>query len=178
VADHWALTPEPYVEGGLVLHGFKEQEEAERFASLYLPDWQALPVGPRKEGHKAVCRDCGADWPCPHETVERQAKAILHEGRNRCHHCSRSVMGCLRVEVKGGGHLGQDLTFHGRQGKCRTAALKLLNKLGRDDELQRLAEEEDRRKRWLTEAKERKAERTARLKRAVELLAQEEASAA
>lgn len=174
--DRWALTPEPYVEGGLVLHGFIEKEDAERFASLFLPEWEARPVGERAEGHRAVCADCAADWPCDHEKVEREAKAILHETRHRCHACHRSVMGCLRVDVKCAGGLGQDLAFHGRQGKCRNAAIKLLKDLGRDDDLKRLDEEVEMRRGWRERAKEQRAERARRIQRAGELLAQEEAA--
>lgn len=158
MADHWALTPEPYVEGGLVLHGFKSEGDAERFASLHLPTWEAHPVGEREEGHRAVCGECGTKWPCQHERVEREASAILFDSRYACHTCGKSTIGGLSIKVPSAGGLGQDLKFHGRQGKCRNAAVKLLKELGRDKELQKLQAEEQRRKDHLACCKKRKKE--------------------
>jgi hypothetical protein len=167
VADHWALTPEPYVEGGLVLHGFKAEEDAERFASLHLPDWVARPVGAREEGHRAICAECGTNWPCHHRQVESEASAILFNSQYACHVCTKSTMGSLSIRVPAAGDLGQDLRFHGRQGKCRNAAVKLLEELGRDEELQKLHAEEQRRKDFAAYCKKRKAEYRARLRAAV-----------
>lgn len=164
MADHWALTPEPYVEGGLVLHGFKEREDAERFADLNLPNWVARPVGERQEGHREICAECGTEWPCQHERVEREAKQILWESSHSCHTCRRSIVGALSIVVRNAGDLGQDLQFHGRQGKCRNAAVKLLTELGRDDELAKLKTEEQRRKDFTAYCKRRKQDRATALR--------------
>jgi len=164
MADHWALTPEPYVEGGLALHGFKSEGDAERFASLHLPDWVARPVGAREEGHRAVCGECGTKWPCQHERVEREASQILFETRHACHTCGKSTIGSLSIKVPGAGDLGQDLKFHGRQGKCRNAAVKLLKDLGRTEEVDKLLAEEQRRKDHLAYCKRRKKERAEALR--------------
>lgn len=167
MSDHWALTPEPYVEGGLVLHGFKAEEDAERFASLYLPGWVARPVGPREEGHRAICADCGTEWPCHHERVEKEAAAILFDSQHACHICGKSTAFNLSIRIPNAGDLGQDLRFHGRQGKCRNAAVRLLKELGRNEELDQLLVEEQRRKDFAAYRKKRKAEHRARLRAAV-----------
>lgn len=180
MADHWALTPEPYVEGGLVLHGFKSEGDAERFASLHLSEWVARPVGKREEGHRAICAECGTNWPCQHERVESEASQILFRSRNACHTCGKSAAFCLTIEVPGAGDLGQDLKFHGRQGKCRNEAVKLLKELGRDEALERLLAEEQRRKDFAAHCKKRKAEYRASLRAAVlkEAEAEQEQAAA
>ena len=63
--------------------------------------------------------------------------------------------------------MGQDLAFHGRQGKCRNAAVKLLRELGDDKELARLAEEDERRRQWREDAKARRAAERKQIREAI-----------
>ncbi len=58
--------------------------------SVHERDWFR---GGRKDEpeHAPVCGNCGEDWPCRHERIERKARAFARDLEDMCHHCGRPI---------------------------------------------------------------------------------------
>lgn len=102
-----------------------------------------------------------ATWPCEHVRLDRQATMIIHASQNACARCGKRV-GWMEVRVKGGGLLGEDIKFHGRQGACRKEGLRRLKALDTLDaraELERLereAESNRQQREWIDQDRMRR----------------------
>ena len=75
--------------------------------------------------------------------------------------------GWMVVKVEGGGFMGQDLIYHGRQGAARNAGIRHLRELGHHGELARLEQEAERWRRYREARKESKARRKVAVRAAV-----------
>lgn len=124
---------------------FASEEEAQDWALDHgCLDWDVERMADRPE-HAPYCGRCSEAWPCEHVRLDRRAAVIIHASANACARCGKRV-GWKEVRVKGGGSLGEDIKFHGRQGACRKEGLRRLEALGTDEaraELKRLVLEQE-----------------------------------
>lgn len=140
---------------------FGSAAEAADFALDHgLLDWRPDRVDEPDEGHHQICGRCRETWPCEHVRLDRQAQRILSAAANTCRRC-RKPIGWYKIAVPGGGDLGEDAVYHGKQGACRNLAVRELQRLGHADLLTKLLRDEATRAEWLTQARERKRRQTA-----------------
>lgn len=117
---------------------FDSREDAEEWALDHgCMDWRAELIADRDE-HESACGRCRTPWPCEHVRLDRQARQIILAAENACARCGKCV-GWMEVRVKGGGLLGEDIKFHGRQGACRKEGIRRLKALDTDDARAELA---------------------------------------
>lgn len=95
--------------------------------SVHERDWFR---GGRKDEpeHAPVCGNCGEDWPCRHERIERKARAFARDLEDMCHHCGRPIGLTMHEQfggpaLDGSGVVGPKFhTAKSRFPTCATAA--------------------------------------------------------
>ena len=75
--------------------------------------------------HAPICGECFEAWPCLSHRQKGKRSWKERQAREACHRCGKQVGG-MKINIPGGGILGESIRYHGRQGACRTAGLKHL----------------------------------------------------
>lgn len=125
-----------------MVYPFDSAEAAQEFADEHgMIDWRAMRSDNPAKEHAPICACDREPWPCSHARLDRQAARIQGRALRTCARCGDEIGGSL-IRVRGGGELGEDVSYHGRQGACRNMARRELGRLGLTDDLRRLVAED------------------------------------